>query len=82
MQALVKNNFDSYNPDNSYDKKTKLNSSQLNNLYNINYFKKIIELFIKNIIYNKLNNNIKMFDFNFKNNYFDLKINKIVNNII
>ena len=32
-------------------------------LYNINYFKKIIDLIVKNIVYNILDNNIKMMDY-------------------
>jgi hypothetical protein len=34
------------------------------NLYNINYFKKLIEVIIKNLLYNKLDTNIKLIDFN------------------
>jgi hypothetical protein len=60
----------------------KINDNIINHLYNINYFKKIIELFIKNIIYNKLNNKIKLLDFNIKNDYLKLSINNIINNII
>jgi hypothetical protein len=33
-------------------------------LYNINYFKKIIDVIVKNIVYNILDNNIKMMDYN------------------
>ncbi len=60
----------------------KMNDIVINNLYNINYFRKIIELLIKNIIYNKLNNTIKLFDFNFKDKQISLSINNIINNII
>jgi hypothetical protein len=34
------------------------------NLYNINYFKKLIEIIVKNLLYNKLDTNIKLIDFN------------------
>ena len=34
-----------------------------NILYNINYFKKIIDMIVKNILYNILDNNIKMMDY-------------------
>jgi hypothetical protein len=60
----------------------KSNDNILNNLYNINYFKKIIEFFVKNIIYNKLDSKIKIFDFNFKNNYFYLTVINNINSII
>ncbi len=60
----------------------KINNIILNNLYNINYFKKIIEFFIKNIIYNKLDSKIKIFDFNIKNNYLYLTLSNIINSII
>ncbi len=60
----------------------KINNNILNNLYNINYFKKIIELFIKNIIYNRLNNKIKLHDFNFRTDDIYLIIIKIIDNII
>ena len=60
----------------------KFNNILINNLYNINYFKKIIELLIKNIIYNRLDNNIKLFNFNFKTKELYLTINNIINNII
>lgn len=60
----------------------KINDNIINNLYKINYFKKIIELVIKNILYNKLNNKINLLDFNIKNNYLNVSITKIINNII
>lgn len=44
------------------------------NLYRINYFKKYIELIIKNILYNYLDNSIKLFDFNI-----NLKLIEIIN---
>ncbi len=44
------------------------------NLYQINYFKKFIELLIKNILYNYLDSSIKLNNFNIKNN----KITKII----
>lgn len=44
------------------------------NLYQINYFKKFIELLIKNILYNYLDNSIKLHNFNIKND----KIIKII----
>jgi ribonuclease D len=51
-------------------------------LYNINYFKKIIELIIKNIVYNNIDKNIKLFDFYFESDNLYLKIKKSINNII
>jgi hypothetical protein len=60
----------------------KLNNNIINNLYKINYFKKIIELIVKNILYNKLNNKINLLDFNIKNNYLNVSITKIIDNII
>ncbi len=61
----------------------KINDNVINNLYNINYFKKIIELFVKNIIYNKINNNniLEIKNFNFKNNYLYVTINNILNEL-
>ncbi len=60
----------------------KINNNIINHLYNINYFKKIIELFVKNIIYNKLNNKITLLDFNIKHHYLKSAIDNIINNII
>lgn len=48
------------------------------NLYQINYFKKFIDLLIKNILYNKLDNSIKLINFKFKNN----KLIDIINTYI
>jgi hypothetical protein len=49
----------------------------MHNLYQINYFRKFIELIIKNVLYNYLDNSIKLIDFN--NNQTILKILKIIN---
>ncbi len=54
-----------------------LSDTIINNIYSINYFKKFMEILFKNIIYNKLNNNIKLFDFNI-----DSKIIKRIENTI
>ena len=40
------------------------------NLYQINYFRKYIELIIKNILYNYLDNSIKLFDLNINKKLF------------
>ena len=52
------------------------------NLYQINYFRKFIELIIKNILYNYLDNSIKLIDFNIKNKNIIKIINKHINDII
>jgi hypothetical protein len=52
------------------------------NLYQISYFKKFIELFIKNILYNYLDNSIKLIDFNIKNLKLVKTINKLIKEII
>jgi hypothetical protein len=46
------------------------------NLYQINYFKKFIDLLIKNILYNHLDNSIKLINFDLKNKDIFMKINK------
>jgi hypothetical protein len=51
------------------------------NLYQINYFKKYIELIIKNILYNHLDNSIKLFDLNINKKLFKT-INIHINDII
>jgi hypothetical protein len=51
-------------------------------LYNINYFKKIIELMIKNMVYHNIDKNIKLFDFDFESDNLYLKIKKNIEDII
>lgn len=52
------------------------------NLYQINYFKKFIELLIKNILYNYLDKSINNLTFDFKNNKLITLINKYVREMI
>jgi hypothetical protein len=52
------------------------------NLYQINYFRKFIELIIKNILYNHLDDSIKLIDFNIKNEKIVKIINKCINEIM
>ena len=52
------------------------------NLYQINYFRKFIELIIKNILYNYLDDSIKLIDFNVKNQKLLKIINKCINEIM
>jgi hypothetical protein len=54
-----------------------LSDTILKNIYSINYFKKFMEILFKNILYHKLNNNIKLYDFNIDNNFIKKIINKI-----
>lgn len=52
------------------------------NLYQINYFKKFIEIIIKNILYNKIDKTIKIINFNLKNKKILDIINKYIDEII
>ncbi len=52
------------------------------NLYQINYFKKFIELLIKNILYNHLDKSIKLFKIDLKNKKILDLINEYINEII
>jgi hypothetical protein len=52
------------------------------NLYQINYFRKFIDLLIKNILYNYLDNSIKLINFDLKNKKILNLINKYINEII
>jgi hypothetical protein len=56
------------------------------NLNQINYFRKFIELLIKNILYNNLDSSIELIDFNLilknKNNKLIKLINKYVKEIV
>ncbi len=59
-----------------------MTDSFMYNLYQINYFRKFIELIIKNILFNYLDNSIKLIDFNMKNDKLLKTINKHIKEII
>ena len=79
---LTKYNINNYNYNDVYISVFEwiMTDNLMYNLYQISYFRKFIELIIKNILYNYLDKSIKLIDFN--NNQQLIKIIKIINKCI